>query len=68
MMITLRNDYHGSAVRVRIPADGILTPRQYRRACRALCPVTACKCGKIRGPQDVEIEPTADSVRILPRE
>lgn len=73
MLVTLRNDFHGTAVKVRVPESGILSPRQYRRACRVLCGISDCQCGSIRGPQDTAVEPWQDSrtgeysCRIAPR-
>jgi len=58
MTITLRNDFHGTQVRLRPRVDsrGILhlSPRQVTRAKRALC-VEGCTCSGAlgnRGPQE----------------
>ncbi len=66
MTITITNDFHSSAARVRVsslPAD--LTPSQIARVRRTLCGIDGCTCGgplSERGPQDVDI------VNIAPRE
>jgi hypothetical protein len=63
-LITLRNDFHTSACRVRATirreAGSLtirLTPRQMQRTRRELCGVADCRCPRhesgIRGPQCV---------------
>ena len=52
-MITLRNNFHGTRVRLRATIGDTLTPAQLRRARKELCGMT-CKCGGEageRGPQ-----------------
>jgi len=55
MMITLKNNFHGTSVNLR-PRNGRLSPAQMRRARRELCGLSDCKCGSIRGPQEFEVE------------
>ena len=44
-MITLTNDFHGTEVRVRVPAaTWELTARQIARVRRALCGIPGCTC------------------------
>lgn len=52
MLITLRNDFHNSSVTIRANAlPHVITPSQEKRVLRALCGVTGCTCGGVRGPQ-----------------
>ena len=58
-VVTIRNDFHHTETRVRVPADGVLSRWQVRRVRRALCGMADCKCGgdlSERGPQDEEVE------------
>jgi len=55
MMITLKNNFHGTSVNLR-PRNGRLSPAQMRRARKVLCGLSECKCGGIRGPQEYEVE------------
>lgn len=55
MIITLKNNFHGTEVRL-IPRNGRLSPAQMRRARRVLCGLSECKCGGIRGPQEYDVE------------
>lgn len=53
-MITLRNNFHGTAVRLRASIGDTLTLAQLRRARRELCGIPTCVCGGgagERGPQ-----------------
>ena len=58
-LITLRNDFHNTSVRVRADYGDFLTDNQARRVARTLCPGTSCCCGEdelnTRGPQDDNI-------------
>ena len=57
MRLTLRNDFHGSEVRLDVSGDGVLTGRQVDRARRALCGIKGCDCGGVcgtRGGQQTE--------------
>lgn len=46
MLIELRNDFHGSAARVRVPSlPYTLSARQTARVERALCGLSDCCCG-----------------------
>ncbi len=69
-IITLTNDFHGSAVRVRVDHTGLLTPRQYKRADKVLCGISDCCCGGIH--RDCSVEPATgrperDGYRLLNR-
>ena len=59
MKVTIRNDYHGTEARVRVPGlPADLSRRQRNRVRRALCGITGCQCGgelSERGPQGVDI-------------
>lgn len=59
MIITLKNNFHGTSVNLR-PRNGRLSPTQMRRARRVLCGLSECQCGGIRGPQEFEIEGDGD--------
>jgi hypothetical protein len=55
LTMTLRNEYHGTKVRVQL---GPLSPWTVRRIRRTLCGMTDCICGGPlgeRGMQDAEI-------------
>ena len=58
MLITLKNDFHRTEVRVRVQGGSPwkLTLRQSQRVDRELCGMTECRCGGVRGHQDVEID------------
>ena len=57
--ITLRNDFHGSAIAL-IAKNNQINANQLKRARKALCGLSACTCGGIRGPQDFQIELSLD--------
>ena len=63
--VTLRNDFHDTTVDVRVPKDGRLSMAQVRRIRRELCGIHDCRCGAVRGPQDVEYQPEADGTAIV---
>lgn len=75
MLITLRNDFHGTEARVR---EGLLSARQVRRAWRKLCGMQECRCSGYlgaRGPQECDVremfqsDPKADGqYAVLPIE
>ena len=53
-MITIRNDFHGTAARLRASIGDTLTPSQVKRCRKALCGIEGCTCGGAlseRGPQ-----------------
>lgn len=54
--VTLHNDYHNTEVTVIPPANGHLSARQTRRVEKALCGMSDCTCGTIRGHQEVMVE------------
>jgi len=56
MIRQIVNDFHGTSVRIRVPVNGILTVHQTKKVMRELCGMADCHCGKIRGPQTVQIE------------
>jgi len=52
MTITLRNEFHGSAVNVRVHSVPVtLTASQTKRVYRELCGMRDCTCGGLRGIQ-----------------
>jgi len=52
MIITLTNDFHNTAIRVRVDRlPAALSERQTKRVISALCGMSDCSCGVIRGPQ-----------------
>jgi hypothetical protein len=52
MTVTLRNDFHKTAVNVHINSfPATLTPSQTKRVYRTLCGITGCTCGGVRGLQ-----------------
>lgn len=52
MDLTLTNDFHNTEVTIRAKSlPWRVTPSQQRRIDRALCGMSDCKCGTIRGPQ-----------------
>jgi len=59
MLLTIRNDFHGTEAKVRAPGGVAYLSRQIeRRVRRQLCGIAGCKCGGIlgeRGPQEVTI-------------
>ena len=65
---TIRNDFHGSSVNVR--CEGVshypgectiyLSKSQIKRVNRALCGMSDCQCGSIRGQQE-----TNDGKRLI---
>lgn len=63
-LITLRNDFHNTEVRVRVKGESPwkLSIGQTRRIDQELCGMTECQCGGIRGPQTVETD--GDDVRL----
>jgi hypothetical protein len=54
--IILRNDFHATQATV-IALDDIISARAMRRAENKLCGLSDCKCGGLRGPQDVYLVP-----------
>lgn len=68
LQIELRNDFHGSRVRLRVPRLPYLLSRgQVRRAERELCGVVGCRCGEkcgTRGPQDYKLSFGPDFIRV----
>ena len=53
-MITIRNDFHNTAVRVRANVGDVLTISQVKRCRKTLCSIDGCTCGGVlseRGPQ-----------------
>jgi len=42
--ITITNEFHGRTVRIRPRPDGTISAATYRRARRALCPHSDCRC------------------------
>lgn len=53
-MITIRNDFHDTAARIRAAIGDTLTPSQVKRCRKALCGIEGCTCGgplSERGPQ-----------------
>jgi hypothetical protein len=68
MIVTLRSDFHGTNVDVRVPGlPATLTASQTKRVKRELCGVTGCTCGGVRGRQMandgnlLDVETTYDS-------
>lgn len=52
MIITLTNDFHNTEVTIRVrELPHTITPSQHQRIERALCGMSDCRCGTIRGPQ-----------------
>ena len=68
--MTLRNDFHQTAVPVR-PRHGALSALTMRRVHRVLCGMIDCRCGGVRGPQydetgaRVVLEPADASGRVF---
>ena len=57
MIIVLRNEFHNTEARVRVGRLPIvLNPRRTKQVLRMLCNQRDCKCGRIRGKQEVEAE------------
>jgi len=48
-MITLRNDFHNSTVRLHAQLGDELTPAQIKRAKNTLCGISGCACGGALG-------------------
>jgi hypothetical protein len=67
-VVTIRNDFHGTAARVR-PIDSYVARNTVLRVRRQLCGIAGCTCGGIlseRGPQEVVIQPQPDgTVRLF---
>lgn len=64
-MITIRNDFHDTAVRIRASIGDTLTPSQVRRCRRILCGIEGCTCGGAlseRGPQQDDTGRTFDVI------
>lgn len=63
MQITLRNNFHRSAVQVEIGEDrhGLyITDAEAGKAITALCGISGCTCSRpahlmTRGPQDIDV-------------
>jgi hypothetical protein len=52
MRVTLRNDFHNTEINVNVTdPKGYLSVAQTRRVKDALCGITDCCCGDVRGPQ-----------------
>lgn len=54
-MITIRNDFHSTEIRLRADVGDELTPAQIKRAKNALCGIDGCTCSGDtgeRGKQD----------------
>lgn len=52
MILTLTNDFHNTQVTIRVrELPHMITPSQHRRIYRALCGMSDCQRGVIRGPQ-----------------
>lgn len=51
-MITIKNNYHNTEIKIRLPLDGVLSLRQTRKVKKALCGKDDCFCGIVCGPQD----------------
>jgi len=57
MIVTLRNDFHNTEVDIRVPnLPYTLSNGQMTRIWRVLCGRNDCKCGGVRGKQDVDID------------
>ena len=54
-MITLKNNFHNTCVRVRAGVEQVLTENQIRRIKRELCGIGYCKCGIVR-EDDYDLE------------
>jgi hypothetical protein len=67
--IRLYNNFHGTSTTVKTTLGQPLSPRQIKKCRQALCGSKYCTCGdneaRTRGPQTVDIEPTADGRIIL---
>lgn len=61
MIITLTNDFHNTAIRLRVNGER-LSIHQMQRARRALCGVEGCICGGAAGERGGEysVEPIYD--------
>lgn len=55
---TLRNDFHNTEVSVIVKEGEAFSATQQRRVRKALCGVYECRCGTIRGPQDIHVYET----------
>lgn len=54
-MITIRNNFHNTSIRLRANIGDELTPAQIKRAKHTLCGITGCTCSGDageRGEQD----------------
>ncbi len=70
-MITIRNDFHNTEVRIRANIGEELTWSQIMRARRKLCGIAGCTCGGPcgeRGPQDGFYLEQLDYDRVAVRE
>jgi len=56
MIITLKNNFHNTEVRVNVPNDGELSIGQAKRVRKMLCGSDSCTCGVVRGPQDFPVD------------
>lgn len=65
MIYTLKNDFHATEARVRPDPRGYIGAQALRRAEMRLCGASDCRCGGIRGPQDVRVDRTQDGGAIL---
>lgn len=60
MIITLKNDFHDTEIKIRIKDGGILSQNQMARIRKTLCGMNDCACGTIRGHQGVELNELTD--------
>ena len=70
-MIIIRNDFHGTAVRLFAHIGDELSEAQIRRSRRVLCGIANCTCGGPlgeRGPQDGFAAAQIDHDRIVIQE
>jgi len=58
-MVTLYNDFHNTTARVRVGANGMLSPNQVKNAQNRLCGIGGCQCSNDlgqRGPQEARFD------------
>jgi hypothetical protein len=65
-MITLRNNFHNTKVRVRIGVGEQLSESQLARVRRELCGVSDCACGVVRD-EDWVLEPIGSGWGVVAR-
>lgn len=64
MKIELRNNFHGTSITLRVAVPTATLSHSQMRRVKTLCPhggMPQCGCGYVRGPQDIEVEPTQDT-------